>query len=91
MSDLQFDTEQEYAPSSAPEGPKGLNALVIRWGLAKDEKTARYVLLGSAVVFVALAILVPFLFSGPAQKTLPKGATIVNTPGSPPRLLTPLR
>ena len=90
MADLQFDTEQEFAPTSASAEPKGLTAIVMRYGLAKDEKSAQYVLLGTAVVAILIAVGLPFLFGGPTQTPLPSGTTIVNTPSSPPRLLTPL-
>ena len=62
MAEIQFDTEQEYASASAPEGPKGFAAFVMKWGLAKDEKTAQYVLLGVIAGAGILAFLVPVLF-----------------------------
>ena len=46
MADLQFETEQEYAPQYASAEP----SLFIRWvlaaGLVKTEKQAQYVLVG---------------------------------------------
>ncbi len=87
MTDLQFDTEQEYAPQYASEEPP----LFIRWvlatGVVKDEKQAKSVLIGIAALAVVLAL---FFFGsafsgglGPAGKTVvPPGVRV--TSGFPP-------
>lgn len=56
MTDLQFDTEQEYTSQyTVPTQP-----LFVRWvlatGIVKDEKQAQYVLIGVAIVAILLAV-----------------------------------
>ena len=71
MADIQFETEQDYTPTTVSTESRGLAALVMRLGLAKDEKTARYVLLGIAVAAVVLAFVVPALIGGGTKPPLP--------------------
>lgn len=52
---VTFDEEQQIARRS-PTGVSGLYALVIRWGFAKDEKSAGMVLSITAASLVILAI-----------------------------------
>ena len=87
MTNLQFDTEQEYSPQYASAEPP----LFIRWvlatGLVTDEKQAQFVLIGITALALVLAV---FLFSsafsggiGPAGKTeVPPGVRV--TSGFPP-------
>ena len=62
MSDLEFESDGEYAPRYGSDEPKGFTGLVMRWGLAKDKKTAGYILLGVAIAAVLLAIILPAVF-----------------------------
>lgn len=69
MADIQFDTEQEYARQSVQQSESsGLTGLVQKWGLAKDNQQANYVLLGIAIGAFFFTILV-FMFSGPDKST----------------------
>jgi hypothetical protein len=64
MSDVSFNEESEVVqtPMSAPStSKKGLYGLVIKMGLAKDEKQASGVLLVIALIAVAIAVIYPFL------------------------------
>lgn len=66
MADIRFQNpgDEFYRPAQARSG--GLPAFIIRLGIARDVKTANYILLGIAIV----AILVGIFFyarSGPAE------------------------
>ena len=62
MAEIQFDNEQEFArPAAYTTQPRGMIALVMKWGLAKDEKSATRVLIGVAIGAVVLAFLAPML------------------------------
>lgn len=65
MSDISFDEENTTmrAAPIASQQP-ALVKLVIRWGLAKDQKGAEMVLIVIAVIAAALAIAVPFMSGG---------------------------
>lgn len=59
MEEVRFDSEQEFArPQAAAQGPRGLTALVMKWGLAKDEKTAQYILVGITVAAMLVMLFV---------------------------------
>lgn len=78
MADIQFDSEEEYAPARAPEGPKGPVELVVKWRFVKDEKQARYLFIGIIVVCVMVAIALPLLLGGSGRQKpsqLPPDAT----------------
>lgn len=83
MSDISFDEENTVmraAPLVAQQ--PALVKLVIRWGLAKDQKGAEMVLIGTAVVAALLAIAIPLMSGGksmspppvvPMNATMPSG------------------
>ncbi len=77
MTDIQFDTENEFArPAAQSAGPKGLTKLVMKWGLAKDEKTAQYVLLGIAIVAILITLWLLFgQGGGSSAPVIPPGVT----------------
>ncbi len=79
MAEIQFDNEQEFARPAAYESePRGMTKLIIGWGLAKDERSAQYVLVGVVVWAVLLAFLIPaFIGSSTGHKPafLPPDAT----------------
>lgn len=52
---VTFDEEQQIVPVSRT-GASGLYGLVIRWGFAKDEKSATTVLLVTTGIMVVLII-----------------------------------
>lgn len=87
MAELRLEEEQAYAHPS--EKPTGFPARLVAWGIARDERQARVILLGIAIVALAVAFIVPFFSGAPQPRALPPGSTIVNIPGQPPRLLTP--
>ena len=73
MSDISFDEESttvRAAPIAAQQS--ALVKLVIRWGLAKDQKGAEMVLIVTAVVAAALAIAVPLMSGGNANRPPPQ-------------------
>jgi hypothetical protein len=74
MSDIRFDGEESYAPRPLRPRAKGLAGLVVRWGLAKNERSAQLVLLAAALIafLIALALFMGSAFSGAA--TLPPPA-----------------
>lgn len=56
--DVQFDEPRYAAPASGTAGknPSPLSALVVRLGLAKDERGAQTILLGVIVLALAVSI-----------------------------------
>lgn len=61
--EVQFEEDDNYTPSSfTPESSeaKGIIGLVIRSGIAKDEKQATYVLLGIMIINVVVISLLLF-------------------------------
>ena len=63
MADIQFQ-EPQYAQSPSSAGPSGITGLITRWGLAKDERQAKIVLLIIAVLAVVVAVFTTFSFGG---------------------------
>ncbi|HQT82677.1 MAG: hypothetical protein B7W98_00560 [Parcubacteria group bacterium 20-58-5] len=61
MSDIQFDSEQEFSRPTLDQGPKGLEGLVIRSGLAKNHAGAQKTLVIIAVLAIVTAILIQVL------------------------------
>ena len=61
MADVQFSQEQ-YAPTRTYSSTKGIPALVVKWGLARTEKEANMLLLGTAGLCIIAAIALPFFF-----------------------------
>jgi len=72
MSNVEFNEQDFGAPTRRQfdQGPRQswLVSLVMKLGLAKDEKSANMVLLIVAVLFIILAFVVPKLF-GPETAT----------------------
>lgn len=78
MADIQFDTEQEYARQSAQQSePSGLTGLVQKWGLAKDNQQASYVLLGIAIAATITAIYIAIPKSIDNSANPPPGAELL--------------
>ncbi len=68
MSDeVTFDEEDSIVPQrpKAAEKKSTFTKLIIQWGLAKDDKQAQYVLLGIAVVGIAITFFNIFVFLVP--------------------------
>lgn len=58
MSDVQFEDRSIKQNISAYKQPSGFQAKLIKYGLAKDEKSADTILIIIAVVAFTLAIIV---------------------------------
>ena len=54
--DVQFDEPRYATPATSTKSPSSLSALVVRLGLAKDERGAQTVLVGIIVIALAVAI-----------------------------------
>ncbi len=80
MADIQFEGEQEFARPAVTRESGGLIALVQKWGFAKDNHQAEYVLLGIAVVAVIAAI---FVFSMSGSSAPPPALNIDGTYPAP--------
>jgi len=78
MSDISFDEENTTmrAAPIATQQP-ALVKLVIRWGLAKDQKGAEMVLIGTAIIAAVLAIAIPLMSGG--EKAPPQPVVPMNT------------
>ncbi len=65
MSDISFD-EENTSVRAAPLATQqpALVKLVIRWGLAKDQKGAEIVLISVAIIAAVLAIAIPLMTGG---------------------------
>lgn len=67
MSDVEFPEEQSFMNASAPKhseqgkNPPGFFGVIIRFGLAKDEKGALVILSAVGVLALALTGIVLFL------------------------------
>lgn len=68
MSNVQFDDQDAVRTYSTK--PKGIEGLVISWGLVKDRKSAQMLLLVVAGVAVVVALF--FMFSGGASNDVPR-------------------
>ncbi|MBU2103919.1 hypothetical protein KKD81_00015 [Patescibacteria group bacterium] len=72
MSDISFNEENTTVrPTPIAAQQPALVKLVIRWGLAKDQKGAEMVLIGTAVIAATLAIAIPFM-SGSVDRPAPQ-------------------
>jgi hypothetical protein len=67
MDSVTFDEDDSIVPESPKRRVKKslFNKIVINMGLAKDEKQAQLVLLGIAVLFLAIAAFNMFAFVFP--------------------------
>lgn len=63
---VQFEEEQQLSRTPVRSSAKGMTALVISWGLAKDEKSAQTILLITAGAAFVLALGV-WVFASPAR------------------------
>ncbi|MBU6320965.1 MAG: hypothetical protein KGI78_00695 [Patescibacteria group bacterium] len=82
MADMQFE-EPSYGAPVVDAGPKGLAGLLIRWGVAKDERQAQVALLVILVVALIGAASL-FLFGGAAGSSRPPVPNIDGTPRTGP-------
>ena len=60
MAGIQFEEEQRLIRSLAPVEPHGLADLVQKLGLAKDSRSANYILLGIIIVAIMATLLILF-------------------------------
>jgi hypothetical protein len=61
MEQVTFSEEEQTPSARAPRSPRGLYALAIRLGLARDEAGARVVLVVVALIAIAIAIIYPLV------------------------------
>jgi hypothetical protein len=78
---IQFDNQAITAPATAERPLSALTGLVIRMGLAKDARSASYVLLATAAVAVVLAFVVPMIL-GSSPKRIPQSELEAQMPPS---------
>lgn len=69
MKGIQFDGEQEFARPIIQKS-HGLSVLIQKWGLARSDRQAQYILLGVMVVAIVISIFITVSF-GSASKPLP--------------------
>lgn len=71
MTRVSFDEEQVVAPHPLSTQAPALVRLVMRWGLAKDQRSAEYLLLGvAALAFAVMLFYGASLFSGRTGESL---------------------
>lgn len=69
MADVSFDEEPVAVPQPLSAQAPALVRLVMRWGFAKDEKSAQYVLLGVVgISFIIMIIALASLSGGGKNK-----------------------
>lgn len=66
---IQFEEEQQLSRIPARSTTRSMTALVISWGLAKDEKSAATMLLIAASMALALAAGI-WLFASPTRQAV---------------------
>ncbi|MFZ2167289.1 MAG: hypothetical protein WAV50_00270 [Minisyncoccia bacterium] len=74
MADIQFDEEQDLARPliSGPietQKQSALVELILRTGITTDAKIAEYILLGIALLFFLVSIVIMSLSGAPSRKT----------------------
>ncbi len=66
MADIQFQ-ETQYAQHASLSGPTGIIGLVMRWGLASDERQAKLMLLIITIAAAVAAVFIYGPFAGTSQ------------------------
>lgn len=69
MADIQFEEDQNMRPTQTEQKPSFITGLVLKLGLAKDEKNATVVLGIFAAGLIILAILIWFVNSPSTHTT----------------------
>jgi len=80
MSEVQFTKEQYARRPQYAQVVSGLTALVIRWGLAKNEKEAQRTLLIIAGIAIVIAIAIPVFFGGSSEPSVPRSVIDAGLP-----------
>lgn len=90
MDNISFEEGQNLPQAGGnvvEQSTSGLTALVQKWRLAKDTKSAQMLLLIVAGIAVLIAVVAPFVAgSGGNKIEVPEGYEIVTPPGQTPRL-----
>ena len=73
MADIRFEEEHSRPQTFSPSRPRGLEALVIRLGLAPDRRGAQIVLIAVAVFLFVAAFFVLRSAGGGAERTFNVG------------------
>lgn len=81
MKGFQLDDEEEFPRPVALQKSVGLVSLVQKWGLAKDDRQANYVLIG--IIGACILIMFVVLFSG-SDDSRPAVPSITGSPMSAP-------
>jgi hypothetical protein len=74
MVDVQFEEERNYTNTATPSYSSvkksgGITALLIKWGIAKNDSGAKVVMIGIIIVCVIISVLV-ITNTGPAENLL---------------------
>ncbi len=83
MSYIKFNEDQMYSSRPVLNEPRGLIALIQKWGLAKDNHSAQYVLLSIVGIMVFLAIFLVMFSEGlgvPHQSRYVPGQNVLAPP-----------
>ncbi len=83
MSYIQFDEDQMYSSQSTLNESSGLIALIQKLGLARDNRSAQYVLIGIVCVIIVLTILIVMFSKGlnaPHQSGYVYGQNVLMSP-----------
>lgn len=78
MSGISFDEEPSYQQAPVAASQPYFVRLVIRWGFAKDQKSAEKLLIGVVIVALVIAFTIPFLMR---EKEIPLPAPVVPMQG----------
>lgn len=81
MSDLRFQNSGDEFYRRSPSRTGGLPAFVIRLGIAKDERTANYWLIGITILAILIALW--FFMRGQESSEADKQQQTLYPPGSP--------
>lgn len=80
---LQFHDDSLAAAAPVAYRSSFVTRLVLSTGLAKDEQSAKYVMLGIAAVAILLAILAPSVLGSGAKRAVPQSVINIKTPPTP--------
>lgn len=64
---ISFNEEQTYLTAPVSAEKNGIPGLVIRWGLAKDEKGASKILIAAVILLIVIAIAL-FAWGSPSTR-----------------------
>ncbi len=71
MPNVQFQEEQSYQRFGAPKPQGGLIGLVMKFGLAKNQKDAQIVLIGVLILVLILTFFMIYRWQSAATANMP--------------------